>query len=54
MPKATVVEAAEVYARLDSMDDVARALNSRRPERITRVYRDLGVQLRYDNEKRRS
>lgn len=51
LPKPTVIEAAEVYARLDSMDDVARALNSRTPERITQVYRDLGVQLSYDNEK---
>ncbi|MET9262663.1 zinc ribbon domain-containing protein [Amycolatopsis sp. NPDC004079] len=51
LPKSTVIEAAEVYARPDSMDDVARALNSRTPERITRVYQDLGVQLRYDNEK---
>ncbi|MCG3754771.1 hypothetical protein [Amycolatopsis sp. Poz14] len=51
LPKASVIEAAEGYARLDSMDDVARALNSRTPERITRVYQDLGVQLSYDNEK---
>ncbi|MGW7531823.1 hypothetical protein [Amycolatopsis sp. NPDC054798] len=51
LPKSTVIEAAEVYARLDSMDDLARALNSRTPERITQVYRDLGVQLSYDNEK---
>ncbi|MFD2467933.1 hypothetical protein [Amycolatopsis silviterrae] len=51
LPKATVIEAAEVYARLDSVDDVARVLNSRTPERITRVYRGLGAQLRYDNEK---
>ncbi|WP_162186151.1 hypothetical protein [Amycolatopsis jejuensis] len=51
LPKAAVIEAAEAYARLDSMDDVARALNSRTPERITQVYRDLGVQLHYDNKK---
>jgi HEPN domain-containing protein len=47
LPKAAVIEAAEIYARLDLMDEVARALNSRTPERITQVYRDFGVQLRY-------
>lgn len=51
LAKSTVIEAAEVYARLDSMDDVARALNSRTLERIMRVYQELGVQLRYDTKK---
>ena len=54
LPKATAVEAAEVDARLDPMDDVARALNSRTPERIMKVHKDLGVQLHCDNEKERS
>ena len=42
---------AEVYAMLDSLGDVPRALNSRRPERVAQVYRDLRLELRYDKEK---
>jgi hypothetical protein len=42
---------AEVYAMLDSLGDVSRALNSRRPERVAQVYRDLRLELRYDKEK---
>lgn len=38
-------------AMLDSLGDVARHLNSRSPERIMRVYRDLGLEVVYNNEK---
>jgi hypothetical protein len=36
---------------LDSLGDMPRALNSRRPERVVQVYRDLRLELRYDKEK---
>ncbi|WP_091297748.1 recombinase family protein [Amycolatopsis xylanica] len=51
LPEAATVDAAEVYAMLDSLGDVARHLNSRNPERITQVYRDLGLQVVYNNKK---
>ena len=51
LPDAATVDVAEVYAMLDSLGDVARHLNSRSPERITRVYRDLGLEVAYDNKK---
>ncbi|MDT7728199.1 MAG: hypothetical protein QOI21_4775 [Actinomycetota bacterium] len=52
LPEAVTIGRAEVYARLDSLsDDVARALNSRLPVRLTQVYRDLGLHLQYDKEK---
>lgn len=54
LPDAQAVDVAEVYAMLDQLGDVARHLNSRTPERITQVYRDLGLQVVYDNKKRRS
>jgi hypothetical protein len=52
LPETVMIGRAEVYARLDSLsDDVARALNSRLPERLMQVYRDLGLHLQYDHEK---
>ncbi|WP_146044410.1 hypothetical protein [Amycolatopsis sp. BJA-103] len=36
---------------LDSLGDVETALNSRNPDRITQVYRDLGLQVLYDNKR---
>ncbi|MFK0251479.1 hypothetical protein ACIQUM_42840 [Amycolatopsis azurea] len=54
LPESATIDAVEVYAMLDSLGDVERALNSRNPDRITQVYRDLGLQVLYDNKKRRS
>ncbi|WP_236004783.1 zinc ribbon domain-containing protein [Amycolatopsis pittospori] len=51
LPESATIDAAEVYAMLDSLGDVERALNSRNPDRITQVYRDLGLQVLYDNKK---
>ena len=51
LPDAATIDLAEVYAMLDQLGDVARHLNSRSPERITRVYRDLGLEVVYNNEK---
>ncbi|WP_233594909.1 zinc ribbon domain-containing protein [Amycolatopsis sp. WAC 04169] len=50
LPESATIDAAEVYAMLDSLG-VERALNSRNPDRITQVYRDLGLQVLYDNKK---
>ncbi|MEU9687667.1 hypothetical protein [Amycolatopsis japonica] len=35
LPESATIDAAEVYAMLDSLGDVERALNSRNPDRIT-------------------
>ncbi len=51
LPESATIDAAEVYAMLDSLGDVERALNLRNPDRITQVYRDLGLQVLYDNKK---
>ncbi|WP_414943763.1 recombinase family protein [Amycolatopsis sp. cmx-11-32] len=51
LPESATIDAAEVYAMLDSLGDVERALNSRNLDRITQVYRDLGLQVLYDNKK---
>ncbi|MFD2489335.1 recombinase family protein [Amycolatopsis jiangsuensis] len=51
LPEAQTLDVAEVYAMLDSLGDVARHLNSRNPDRIMQVYRDLGLQVVYNNKK---
>ncbi|WP_338073239.1 zinc ribbon domain-containing protein [Kibdelosporangium phytohabitans] len=43
--------AADIYARLDSMTDVAEVLTGKRPEKLIEFYRDLELNLLYDNEK---
>jgi hypothetical protein len=45
-PAAATFGRAEVYAMLDSLGDVPRALNLRRPERVAQVYRDLRLRDR--------
>lgn len=51
LPEAQTVDVAEIDAMLDQLGDVARHLNSRSPDRIMQVYRDLGLQVVYDNKK---
>nr|WP_225953263.1 recombinase family protein [Kibdelosporangium phytohabitans] len=43
--------AADIYARLDSMTDVAEVLTGKRPEKLIELYQDLELNLLYDNEK---
>jgi hypothetical protein len=54
LPEAQTVDVANVYAMLDSLGDVARHLNSRSPDRIMQVYRDLGCKWSTTTKKRRS
>ncbi|GAA1937187.1 zinc ribbon domain-containing protein [Amycolatopsis minnesotensis] len=42
---------AEVYAMIDSLGDVGAALSGGRPEKLATLYRELRLDLRYDNEK---
>lgn len=51
LPDTQAVDVAEVYAMLDQLGDVAWHLNSRSPDRIMQVCRDLGLQVVYDNKK---
>jgi hypothetical protein len=45
------VAEAEVYAMVDALGDVGAALTSGNPEKLAQLYRDLRLDLRYDNEK---
>ncbi|WP_199750055.1 hypothetical protein [Amycolatopsis sp. WAC 04169] len=42
---------AEVYAMIDSLGDIKAALADSQPGKLARLYRDLRLDLRYDNEK---
>jgi hypothetical protein len=42
---------AEVYAMVDSLGDVGAALSSGSLDKLAQLYRDLRLDLRYDNEK---
>ncbi|MFI5563334.1 recombinase family protein [Amycolatopsis japonica] len=42
---------AEVYAMIDSLGDIGTALADSEPGKLARLYRDLRLDLRYDNEK---
>jgi hypothetical protein len=46
-PKATVLDAAEVYAMLDSFGDVVAVIEQARPDSLARLYRDLRLEVRY-------
>ncbi|QYN18841.1 recombinase family protein [Amycolatopsis sp. DSM 110486] len=51
LPEVATVDVAEVHAMLDQLGEVERHLNSRNPDRIMQVYRDVGLQVVYDNKK---
>ncbi|MFC9250182.1 hypothetical protein [Amycolatopsis thailandensis] len=42
---------AEVYAMIDSLGDIRAALADSQPGKLARLYRDLRLDLRYNNEK---
>ena len=46
-PKATVLDAAEVYAMIDSFGDVGAVIEQARPDSLARLYRDLRLEVRY-------
>jgi hypothetical protein len=48
LPSASRVTRAELYARLDSLGDVGKALSNGSPEKVSVLYHDLGVELRFD------
>jgi DNA invertase Pin-like site-specific DNA recombinase len=50
-PAPDAVTEAEVYARIDSMADVAGALTGKHPDKLIDLYDDLRLDIRYDNEK---
>ncbi|WP_081789433.1 recombinase family protein [Kutzneria albida] len=47
MPAPNVITAAEVYARIDSLGDVGKALKERNPANLERLYRDLRLEMSY-------
>ena len=46
-PKATVIDAAEVYAMIDSFGDVGAVIEQARPDSLAKLYRDLRLEVRY-------
>ncbi len=47
-PVSSVLTDAEIYAMVDSLGDVGAALAEAKPTSLSRLYQQLGVQLRYD------
>ncbi|MEU6700587.1 hypothetical protein [Pseudonocardia sp. NPDC046786] len=47
VPKSHTVGVAEVHAMIDSLGDVGSAIGRAHPERLARLYRDLGLEVRY-------
>ncbi|MFD5823885.1 recombinase family protein [Lentzea sp. NPDC060358] len=48
LPAPTALTAAEVQARLDGLDDVTTIITEGKPERLAKLYEDLGIELKYD------
>jgi DNA invertase Pin-like site-specific DNA recombinase len=51
-PAPNTLTEAEVYAMIDSLGDVGAALSDARPERLSRLYQDLRLELRYEPHER--
>ncbi|HEY2500482.1 MAG TPA: hypothetical protein VGI68_03435 [Mycobacterium sp.] len=47
-PAPTVMSRAEVYARLDSLEDIDTALSSASRERLANLYQGVDLQIRYE------
>jgi hypothetical protein len=47
-PPPTDLSDAEVYAMIDSLGDVGAALTDAQPESLSRLYQELGLELRYE------
>ena len=46
-PKATMLDAAEVYAMIDSLGDAGAVIEQARPDSLAKLYRDLRLEVRY-------
>ncbi|MFD2415415.1 recombinase family protein [Amycolatopsis pigmentata] len=51
-PERATADVAEVYARIDSLSDRGRALNSVSPEKLQDFYEDLALEMIYQAEER--
>jgi hypothetical protein len=51
-PAPTLITDAEVYAMIDSLGDVGSALKEAEPGSLERLYRELGLKLRYEPQER--
>jgi hypothetical protein len=52
LPSPGLITRAEVYARIDSLGDVGVALRRASPDKLSALYHDLGVELRFHPEER--
>ncbi|MBB5923604.1 DNA invertase Pin-like site-specific DNA recombinase [Actinoalloteichus hoggarensis] len=50
-PAPTTITDAEIHAMIDSLGDVGAALSEANPDRLAELYRELRLELRYENEK---
>ena len=51
-PAPTTLTEAEVYAMIDSLGDVGATLADARPERLSQLYQNLRLELRYEPRER--
>ncbi|GLY71251.1 hypothetical protein [Amycolatopsis taiwanensis] len=51
-PKRSTVDVAEIYARIDSLSDRGRPLNSASPEKLQDFYEELDLEMTYQAEER--
>jgi hypothetical protein len=51
-PAAQTLDEAEIYAMIDSLDDVGAALKAGKPESLTQLYQQLRLELRYEPDER--
>jgi hypothetical protein len=51
-PASTLITDAEVYAMFGSLSDVGAALKDAEPDSLERLYRELGLGLRYEPQER--
>ncbi|HKS45729.1 MAG TPA: recombinase family protein, partial [Amycolatopsis sp.] len=51
-PERATADVAEVYARIDSLSDRGRALNSASPEKLQDFYEELALEMMYQAEER--
>ncbi|HEX3829096.1 MAG TPA: hypothetical protein VHV82_17675 [Sporichthyaceae bacterium] len=52
LPAVSRITPAEVHAQIDSLGDVGAKLTKGSPDKISKLYHDLGVELRFQPEER--
>jgi hypothetical protein len=53
LPEPSQVTAAEIYARIDMIGELGTGLSRAQPERLTKLYDAIGLELRYAPDEQR-